>query len=145
MDNWRSELSVLYFWRKTRTRQLSNTDFWNTIQKLSIYEGLNLFVPLDGCSLHRTVRHWQNEHFPNPWINCGSPLKDWLHRNHKFGFLFIEISHWDGLQKPPKWQKQNCACTWQLQNVIRNTRKRDDKCIELDGQLVQTTIIWWHS
>lgn len=132
-----------------------DTNLWDSIQELPLNDRLDLFFQLDGCPVHyaRIVREWLNDHFPNRWIGRGSPLIEWPPRSPDltsldfflWGFLTQKV-----YKHRPRNREELCArirqaceeiTPQQLRNVTENIRKRYDKCVQLNGGLVEATRI----
>lgn len=125
------------------------------IDELPLAERRNLIFQLDGCSVHysRIVRQWLNEKFPNGWIGRGSELIEWPPRSPDLTILDFYL--WGLLtQKVYKTRPRNraelCdrirqACAeitpQEIKKALRHSRKRYDKCVEINGGLVEATKI----
>lgn len=130
-------------------------EFQNALDDLPLQNLLNLKFQLDGSPIHNAflVREWLNEHFENRWIGRNSPLIEWPPRSPDLTPLDFFL--WGLLkQKVYKTRPQTVpelrvrilqACAEitpeQLRKVTMNVRKRIDKCIEINGGLVEATKI----
>lgn len=127
--------------------------FWNEIQNLQGRQ--QLYFQLDGCTPHHAVivRTWLNQNFPGRWIGRSSPLIAWPPRSPDLTPLDFYL--WGTLKSKvyksrPQNRQELCdritlACQEisreELRNVVRNNRERIDKCIEVEGGLVERTYI----
>lgn len=135
--------------------QFLRNEFSDAIDELPLAETRNLYFQLDGCSIHNAgiVKSWLNQNYPNRWIGRGSTLIGWPPRSPDLTSLDFFL--WGYVtQKVYKSRPRNRVelCTriqqacdaitpQQLRNISKNIRKRYDKCIELDGSLVEATRI----
>lgn len=129
--------------------------FWDAIHNLPCQTRLNLKFQLDGSPVHNAavVREWLNENFENKWIGRNSPLIEWPPRSPDltpldfflWGFLKQQVYK----SRPQSVDELRIRITeasanitpQQLRNVTVNLRKRCNKCIELNGGLVEATRI----
>lgn len=132
-----------------------NNQLSEEIDEIPLAERENLHFQLDGCSVHnsRIVKQWLNDQFRNRWIGRGSDLIEWPPRSPDLTILDFFL--WGILtQKVYKIRQRNraeliqrirqaCAeiTPQQIKNAVKNIRKRYDKCIELNGGLVEATNI----
>lgn len=130
-------------------------EFWDALHDLPPLVRLNLKFQLDGSPVHNAVvvREWLNENFENRWIGRNSPLIEWPPRSPDLTPLDFFL--WGILkQKVYKSRPQSVeelrariteACAnvtpEQLRKVTTNIRKRYDKCLEINGGLVEATRI----
>lgn len=130
-------------------------DFWNAIDDLPLQNRYQLKFQLDGSPVHNAVlvREWLDENFENHWIGRNSPLIEWPARSPDLTPLDFFLS---GVLKEKVYKSRPQtvqelrdriiqACTeitpGQIRKVTMNVRKRIDKCIEINGGLVEVTRI----
>lgn len=130
-------------------------EFFNAVDNLPLQERANLHFQLDGCPIHnaRQVREWLNENFPNHWIGRNSPLIHWPPRSPDltpldfflWGFIKSKVYKTRPNNRDVLCTRIREACeeinAHQLRNVVKNIKKRYEKCIELNGGLVEATKI----
>lgn len=129
-------------------RQFLNNDLWNAIVDFPLEQ---LYFQLDGASIHNSVvvRAWMNENFPQRWIGRNSPLIHWPPRSPDL--TPMDFYFWGHIKNKvyktsPQNVEQLCerirqAClevtAQELRRVVINNRKRIEKCITLEGGLVE--------
>lgn len=132
-----------------------NNQLTDEIDEMPLAERVNLYFQLDGCSVHnsRIVKEWLNNHFPNHWIGRGSDLIEWPPRSPDltildfflWGILTQKVYRTRPTNRAELMQRIRQACAeitvQQIRNSVNNIRKRYDKCIELNGGLVEATKI----
>lgn len=130
-------------------------EFFDAIEDLPLNERLDMHVQLDGAPIHaaRPVVEWLNRKFPNKWIGRHSPLIRWPPRSPDITpldfYLWGKIKNKVYAHRPNNLnelrqriiQACNQITRGELLNVSRNNRKRIEKCIRLQGDLVEKTTI----
>lgn len=130
-------------------------DFWEAVHNLPIHMRVNLKVQLDGSPVHNAarVREWLNQNYPNHWIGPNSPLVLWPPRSPDLTpldfFLWGILKEKVYQSRPQSVQdlRQNIiqACAeirpGQIKRTVKHMKKRCEKCIELNGALVEATKI----
>lgn len=128
-----------------------NTEFQDAIEELPVLLRRNLYLQLDGSSVHNAivVRNWLNQNFPLRWIGRNSPLMFWPPRSpditpldfYLWGLLKQKVYKSDIQNREDLCNKIRQACREitqdELRKVVVNNRKRIEKCITLDGGLVE--------
>lgn len=128
-----------------------NNEFQDALDDLPLRNLNNLKFQLDGSPIHNAaaVREWLNEHFQNHWIGRNSPLIEWPPRSPDLTpldfFLWGLLKQKVYKSRPQTQQElrarivQACAevSPHQIQNVVNNVRKRIEKCIQVDGGLIE--------
>lgn len=101
----------------------------------------------------RIIKQWLNEQFPRRWIGRGSELIGWPPRSPDLtplDFFFWGLVAQKVYKIRPRTRQELCerireACREitpeALKNTVKNIRKRYEKCIELNGGLVEATKI----
>lgn len=132
-----------------------NNEFWNIIENLPINVRQEIYIQLDGASIHNSVliRRWLNQHFPLHWIGRNSPFELWPARSPDITPL--DFYFWGTIKNKvyksrPRNREELCerirqACREitvpELRRVAKNNRKRIEKCIILEGGLVERDYI----
>lgn len=126
-------------------------DFDNTLDDIPLLERNHSYLQLDGAPIHgtRPVVEWLETHFPNKWIGRNSPVINWPPRSPDLTpvdfFLWGHLKN-EVYRNRPRDINELCAritasCNnidrQVLRNVSRNNRRRIEKCIELEGGLVE--------
>lgn len=111
----------------------------------------DMYLQLDGASIHnsRIVRQWLNDHFPMRWIGRNSPFELWPPRSADItplDFYFWGMVKNKVYKTRPRTRDELCARIRQvcreisipeLRRVASQNRKRIEKCIRIDGGLVE--------
>lgn len=135
--------------------QFLMNEFTNTMDELPLAERAHVIFQLDGCSIHNAVivRAWLDENFPNRWIGRNSGLVEFPPRSPDLTpldfFLWGVLKEKVYKTRPTNTEelreriRQACAeiTPNQLLNVMANIKRRYNKCIELNGDLVETSTI----
>lgn len=133
-----------------------NTELMDAIDDLPLIMRRELYFQLDGASVHnsRIVRGWLDENFPLRWIGRNSPLIKWPPRSPDITpldfFLWGTIKNVVYASRPQNreelCQRIRQACREIspeiLRRVVLNNRKRVEKCIRLQGDLVEKDPIY---
>lgn len=128
-----------------------DTELWDAIENLPLNVRHDMFFQLDGASIHnsRIVRQWLNEHFPMRWIGRNSPFELWPPRSPDITPL--DFYFWGTVKNKvyktrPRNREELCAkirraCREisipELRRVANHNRKRIEKCIQIEGGLVE--------
>lgn len=128
-----------------------DTELWDAIENLPLNVRQEMFFQLDGASIHYSiiVRQWLNEHFPMRWIGRNSPFELWPPRSPDITPL--DFYFWGTVKNKvyktrPRNREQLCAeirraCREisipELRRVAKHNRKRIEKCIQIEGGLVE--------
>lgn len=130
-------------------------EFSEALDSLPIRDRVNLKFQLDGCPVHNAVivRQWLNNHFRNQWIGPNSPLIEFPPRSPDLTpmdfFLWGTIKEKVYKSRPQTIEDLRArirnACLeitpTQLRRVSNNIKKRYEKCITLNGGLVEASKI----
>lgn len=130
-------------------------EFSNALDDLPLQYLIDLKFQLDGSPIHNAVlvREWLNQHFENRWIGRNSPFMDWPPRSPDLTpldfFLWGILKQKVYRTRPQTLEELRAriiqACTEitpeEIQRVTMNVRKRIDKCIQINGGLVEATRI----
>ena len=125
--------------------------FWDTFEDLPLNVRQGMYLQLDGASIHnsRIVREWLNEHFPMRWIGRNSPFELWPPRSPDItplDFYFWGMVKNKVYKTRPRTRDELCARIRQacreitiqeLRKVSNQNRKRLEKCIRMNGGLVE--------
>lgn len=125
------------------------------LMDLPLLQRVNLFFQLDGAPAHNSivVRNWLNLNFPQMWIGRNSPLHEWPPRSPDItpmDFYFWGVIKNRVYKTRPRNRQELCekiteACREvtpvELRRVLNHKRKRVEKCIRLNGGLVEITNI----
>lgn len=126
-------------------------DFFNAIEEIPLLERANSYLQLDGAPIHgtRPVVAWLENHFPNKWIGRRSPVINWPPRSPDltpadfflWGHLKNEVYKTRAGDINELCARITAECNniprQVLINVAINNRRRIEKCIELEGGLVE--------
>ena len=132
-----------------------NNQFADTLDDLPLAEVAGLLFQLDGSPVHnaRTVRAWLEENFPNRWIGRNSRLVQFPPRSPDltpldfflWGFVKEKVYKSRPTNAEELRERITAACAeitpQQLCNVMINLKRRYNKCIELNGDLVEQSKI----
>lgn len=121
------------------------------IDQLPLNEVVNLHMQLDGAPIHNTalVRNWLNQNYPNRWIGRNSPLIHWPPRSPDLSPL--DFFFWGTIKNKVYVSRPQTvdglrdriveACRGitreQLRRVVENNRRRIEKCISVNGGLIE--------
>lgn len=128
-----------------------NTELMDVLDDLPLDERRDLYFQLDGSPVHnaRIVRAWLDENFPLRWIGRNSPLIEWAPRSPDITpldfFLWGTIKNVVYASRPQNIQelcqriRQACReiSPEILRRVVLNHKRRLEKCIRLQGDLVE--------
>lgn len=128
-----------------------NNELMEVIDDFPLAVLRDMFFQLDGASIHNSiiVRRWLNVNFPQKWIGRNSPLIEWPPRSPDITPL--DFYFWGTIKNKvyktrPRSRQELCdritqACQeiniQELRRVARNNKKRIEKCITIDGGLVE--------
>lgn len=127
-----------------------NTELMDSIDDLPLVVRRELYFQLDGASIHnaRIVRAWLDENFPLRWIGRNSRLIEWSPRSPDITpldfFLWGTIKNIVYASRPRNREelceriRQACReiSPGMLRRVVLNNRRRIEKCIQLQGDLL---------
>lgn len=125
--------------------------FWDAIENLPLNVRQDMYLQLDGASIHnsRNVRGWLNQQFPMRWIGRNSPFERWPPRSpditpldfYLWGMLKNKVYKTRPRNRDELCERIRQACQEisipELRRVARQNRKRIEKCIRIDGDLVE--------
>jgi hypothetical protein len=132
-----------------------NTEFMDAIEELPLIDRRELYIQLDGASVHnaRIVRTWLDDNFPLRWIGRNSSLIEWPPRSPDITpldfFLWGSIKNVVYKTRPQNIEqlcdriRQACReiSAEVLRRVVVNNRRRIEKCVRLQGDLVERGVI----
>ena len=134
-----------------RFLEFLNTELWEEIHNLPITYRQELYFQLDGAPIHNTagVREWLHDTFPEKWIGRSSPNFPWPPRSPDLTPL--DFYFWGAIKnivyrnrprnREELRQRIQMACrevpARQVRKAISHTKKVWEKCIELNGGLVE--------
>lgn len=132
-----------------------NTDFSDAMDELPLADVRNILFQLDGCPIHnaRPVRAWLDEYFSNRWIGRNSGFMEFPPRSPDLTpldfFLWGFIKQKVYKNRPVNREELRARIRQaiaeitpnQLSNVMANIQRRYDKCIQLNGGLVEKSKI----
>ncbi|XP_066141182.1 uncharacterized protein [Euwallacea fornicatus] len=127
-------------------------EFSDALDELPLSYHYNLHLQLDEAPIHNAVnvRNWLNDNFPNRWIGRNSPLIRWPPRSPDITPMDFFV--WGAIKNKvyatrPRTREELCAriretcqsiTPQQLSKVLRNNRRRIEKCIREFGGLIET-------
>lgn len=144
-----------YTLNSVRFHNFLTHEFRDAVQNLPLAVQQNLYFQLDGASIHNAVivKNWLNNNFPMRWIGRNSPLIAWPPRSPDvtpMDFYFWGTIKNKVYKNRPRNRAELCdrireACNEvtveELRKVVKNNKKRIEKCIRIDGGLVEKDYI----